>query len=92
MQKAAIRSPFALNEISDNWIEWRKNRPLLCLKDKEPTDGLYPVEDVQRDESKVITAGSVPYIMPVHRPQYNAVLDRFAAAKRRSGAYSVWTT
>ena len=46
MQQAAVRSPFELNETDAQWIEWRRNRPLFSLKEKEQTESRFSENSV----------------------------------------------
>ena len=92
MQQAAVRSPFELNETDAQWIEWRRNRPLFSLKEKEQTESRFSENSVLEKDKTAASYDAAPYTIPIHRPQYNAVLERFAAARKQSGAFSAWTT
>ena len=92
MQQAAVRSPFELNETDAYWIEWRKNRPLFSLKEKEQTESRFSEGFTHEQDKTASSYDAAPYSISIHRPQYNAVLERFAAARKQSGAFSAWTT
>ena len=90
MRPASVTSPFSAVDAGSDWIQWQKDQPLLCLQNKEQTDSRYFLKAAHEIKSHQQTG--MPYIMPIQRPQYNAVLDRFSSARKRSGAFSAWTT
>lgn len=92
MRPASVTSPFSGHDEHGDWVHWRKDQPLSSLQEEIQTDSRYHSEAAKVDERTEPIPEPLPYIMPIQRPQYNAVLDRFSNARKRSGAFSAWTT
>lgn len=90
MRPAAITSPFCAAEYSEDWVHWKKDHPLSNLQE-EQTERRYAADDQSTPEPNGVPLAP-SYIMPIQRPQYNAVLDRFSNARKRSGTFTAWTT
>jgi len=92
MRPASVISPFSASDDFGDWVHWRKDQPLSSLQYERQTDRRYSNEDTKTDERAELTSMPLPYIMPIQRPQYNALLDRFSNARKHSGTFSTWTT
>ena len=92
MRPASVTSPFSVYDEHGEWVHWRKEQPLSSLQEEIQTDRRYLIKDTKDDVCTESIPENMPYIMPIQRPQYNAVLDRFSNARKRSGAFSAWTT
>lgn len=89
MRPAAITSPFCAMEYKEDWVHWKKDQPLSGLQEEKQTEHRY-AENEQTAPEHADAASTLPYIMPIQRPQYNAVLDRFSNARKQSGAFTAW--
>lgn len=92
MRPASITSPFSSHDNNDDWVHWRKDQPLSSLQGGIQTESRFSASDEKPSEHVELPPDAPPYIMPIRRPQYNAVLDRFSNARKRSGVFSAWTT
>ena len=92
MRPASVTSPFSVSDEFGDWVHWRKDQPLSSLQDERKTERRCSDGDTKTDEHAEPISKPLPYIMPIQRPQYNALLDRFSNAQKRSGVFSAWTT
>lgn len=90
MRPASVTSPFCASESSTDWVQWQKDQPISGLQESGHTD--CRSEIAQENSNKQETVDTAAYVPAIHRPQYNAVIDRFSQARKRTGAFSSWTT
>lgn len=90
MRPASVTSPFCISEGCEDWVQWQKDLPITGLQESMPTDSRSEMrqENANRQES----FDAAVHIPTIHRPQYNAVLERFSQASKRTGAFSNWAT
>lgn len=90
MRPVSVTSPFCASESSADWVQWQKDQPISGLQESRHTD--CRSEIVQENLNKQETFDAAAYVPVIHRPQYSAVLERFSQARKRTGAFSSWTT
>ena len=92
MRPSAVTSPFAVSESGNDWVDWRKDQPLSSLRNAIQTECRSVLDDHIDTQANGTSALHLPYNIQIKRPQYNAVLDRFSNARKRSGTFSNWQT
>lgn len=85
MNIASVISPFE-NAEETPWIIWKGQERVSSLPEQKQGNECLAHELVNKHELPPI-----PPAPPIHRMQYNTVMNRIVQASKHTGSYSAWT-